>query len=59
MRSFNSSYRKKQYLRNNAYTEGADLILISGFGFVDGAQLYIDGYTQCGNVPKPIEKRTG
>ena len=56
VRSFNSSYRKKQYLMNNAYTEGADLILVSESGFVDGAQPYIDGYTQCGNVPKPIEK---
>ena len=40
---------------NNAYTEGADLIMISESGFVEGAQPYIDGYTQCGNVPKPIE----
>ena len=29
VRSLNSSYRKKQYLMNNAYTEGADLILVS------------------------------
>ena len=35
---------------NNAYTEGTDLILISEFGFVDGAQPNMDGYTQCGNV---------
>ena len=43
-RSFNSNYRKKQYLMNNAYTEKADLILVSESGFVDGAQPYIDGY---------------
>ena len=55
VRSFKSSYRKKQYLMNNAYIEGADLIMISESGFVEGAQPYIDGYTQCGNVPKPIE----
>ena len=40
----------------NAYVEEADLILISESGFVDGAQPYIEGYTQCGNVAKPIDK---
>ena len=55
-RSFSSSYRKKQYLSNNAYTEDADLLLISESGFVEGAQPYINGYEQCGNVAKPIEK---
>ena len=55
-RSFSSSYRKKQYLSNNAYTEEADLLLISESGFVEGAQPYINGYEQCGNVAKPIDK---
>ena len=55
-RSYCSSYRKKQYLSNNAYTEEADLILISESDFVDGAQPYIEGYTQCGNKAKPIDK---
>ena len=36
----------------NAYVEEADLILISESGFVEGAQPYIEGYTQCGNVAK-------
>ena len=40
----------------NAYVEEADLILISESGFVEGAQPYIEGYTQCGNVAKPIDK---
>ena len=55
-RSFLSSYRKKEYLANNAYVEEADLILISESGFVEGAQPYIEGYTQSGNVAKPIDK---
>ena len=30
--------------------------MISESGFVDGAQPYIEGYIQCGNVAKPIDK---
>ena len=56
-RSFNSNYRKKQYLMNNAQAEKADLILVIELGFVDGAQPYIDGYEQCENEQKHIEKK--